>query len=291
MADPYNISMGATKIPPPKRPEVVDHHDYRIFLKEWFAYLEQSDREFSLRGLARKAKLGVSTLSMILNRQRSLSNNTFARLKDHLQLTPIELTHLQLLRDIEEAPTPELRAELVSRMQRRPEYQRRHPKEFETYRYLSHWYYVVIREMSGLPGFEPTVAWIQPRLREPLTAPEIEEALSFLTKHGFIDQSQSGAPPKNLDCLGGVYKLGLGKFHKEMLAKAAESIDTVPSEDRLILGHTFAIPEHSQTQAKAILLEALQRLEALGQASTGADQVVHVELTLVPFTKKAGSAK
>lgn len=277
--------MGAPKTASTKKPDVVDFHDYRAFLKAWFAYSENSDPDFSLRALAQNAGLGASTLSMILNGSRSLSTSLFESLAPHLKLGIKELHYLELLRTLSDGATPLARTTALTKIQKTKEYKRRHPKEFETFHYLSHWYYAAIREMAALPDFQYDAEWIQSRLRDFIPISEIESALEFLIANEFLDPSQPGTPPKPLSCIGGVFSVALGTFHKQMLSKAAESIDTVASQDRLILGHTLAIPAAQAEEARQILSDALAKIEKLNEKPGAPDTVYHVELALIPLSK------
>jgi uncharacterized protein (TIGR02147 family) len=271
------------------KPQAIDYHDYREFFKSWFAYLESGDPNFSLRALARDAKISVSNLSMMLNGHRSLTKSAFEKLRPFLRLDENELEYIELLWELAEAPTPESRDRVLSRIQKRKDYRARHPKEFETFNYLSHWYFVAIREMAALPGFKANARWIHARLRGQVSLEEIEQALNFLIAHGFITADQAGALPKQLDCMGGVFRLALGKFHREMLKHLGESIEDVSRDQRYLLGHTFAVTAENFSEARKVLDEALKKLEALSAASAAnqesAQNIYHVVLGLAPLTK------
>ncbi len=268
------------------RPEVVEYHDYRVFLNDWLKYLETSDTSFSMRRLAQNAKVGVSTLSMIINSQRGLSANILTKLEPFLKLAPRELKRLRLLRELSEGNGSEAKKRALDKIQGLKDYQKKHPKEFETFTYLSQWHYVAIREMAGLQDFQLNAKWIQGRIREALPLTVIEEALDFLLKHKFITEENVGVNQKQLDCLGGVYRMALGAYHKQMFQRASESIDTVAPDDRLILGHTFSISNEQLPIAKEILLEALAKIESLSAQSAHSDIVYHSEFALIPLTRK-----
>lgn len=277
--------MGAPKVRPSQRPKVIDYHDYRAFLKDWFAYLESGPEGFSLRQLARAAGVGVSLLSMCLNGKRGLSAAVFAKLRAHLGLGERDLQYLDLLREMAEAPTQEDRVRVMAHLQKRQEYKNRHPQEFETFHYLSAWYFVAIREMAALPDFKPEAQWVQSRLREHVPLENVTKALAFLKEHGFIGDTPG--PQKNLECAGGVYRVALRNFHKEMLNQVHTAIENVPADHRQILGHTLAIPAEHLDQVSTILQEALTKIENLGEQSTPPDTVYHITLAAVPLTRKA----
>lgn len=266
------------------RPKVIDYHDYRLFLKDWFNFLATQDPDFSLRKLARESKVGVSFISMMLNGHRGLSQVMLERLNPHLQLNEREIYLLSLLRGMAEAETPEVREKVFAQIQKRPEYRSRHPKEFETFHYLSAWFFVAIREMASLPDFQFDAHWIQKHLRQSIPLEDINRCLTFLESHGFIQRQKPHVPDKNLDCMGGVFTMALASFHKQMLQQTANAIDAVPRDERLILGHTFAFPKAKADEVKKILTEALKKIEEL--PATESDTVYHVTLAAIPLTKK-----
>src|SRR5690606_1478920 len=119
------------------------------------------------------------------------------------------------------------------------------PRELEAYRYLTHWYYVAIREMASLPGFRAEPRWVAPRLRGGVSVKEAEQALEFLREFGFLREQPDGSvalADKDIKCIGGVYRLALAQFHREMLALISRLLPRTPREERFVAGHTFAIP-------------------------------------------------
>jgi uncharacterized protein (TIGR02147 family) len=269
------------------RPNIFEYHDYRSFLKDWFMYLESTDRTFSLRGLARQAKISVGYLPMVLADHRSLSKDMLDKFAPHLQMTNVEVQHFETLREMVEAPSAEDRTATLARLQKKQAYRNQHPKEFETYHYMSNWFYVAIRELAGVKGFRLNPKWIQSQLREKVLLADVTKALRFLIDHDFIRVVGGKAkfPEKNLQCMGGVYRIALGKFHKEMLNITRDSIDHVASEDRQIVGHTFAFPADRLPELKLILNEALKKVEDLGLTAKSADTVYHVTLAAIPLTQ------
>lgn len=272
-----------------KRPVVEEYHDYRTFLRDHFLYLETAEPGFSLRQLSRDAKVSVGAISMFLSGQRSMTADILERLRPHLRLSQVDCAYLSQLRDLSEAPTFEAKFRILSQIQSRKGYRAQHPQEFETYHYLAHWYHVAIREMAGLQDFQWDEKWIQKRLHSFVSIDEISQALKFLEQQGFISRDKTGELQKNLNCMGGVFKLALANFHKQMLSRVDESIATVPSDERHILGHTLAVTEENAAAIKVILDEALSKIERLASPGDKPNSVVHVTLAMVPLTKKGGS--
>jgi uncharacterized protein (TIGR02147 family) len=91
---------------------------------------------------------------------------------------------------------------------------------------------------------------------------------------------------KQLDCFGGIYKLSLSEFHKQMFALAAESIDLVPRAERNLLGHTFSISQGAFDKVSEVLSEALEKIQKIEADDQGKDRLYHVGLAAFPLSKK-----
>jgi uncharacterized protein (TIGR02147 family) len=277
-----------------KPPNIFAAHDYRLFLKDWIAFLESDRDGFSMRSLARLAKVSVGYLPMVLAGHRSLSKTMLDRIAPHLGLKANELVQLENLREVAEAASHQSKAVALEKLQNSKSYRALNPQEFATYRYLSHWYIVAIRELATLEGFKLEAKWIQERLREKVPLAEIENAIQFLSLNGFIrsENGRTALEDKNIQCMGGVFKLALGSFHKQMLALASDAIDSVPSDERYLLGHTLVISADDLPKVKKILDDTLKKIEKLknrdqriSSAETGL--IFHIELTAIPLTRPA----
>lgn len=282
-------------VAPKQRPDLFGYHDYRAFLGDWIAYLKSESPGLSIRKLSQQAGLASGYLPMVLAGDRSLSEEALRKLRPLLKLDRAEESYLEWLRVLGSTHDPAQRTEALTHLQRFQKYKNKNPKEFETHEYLAHWYNVVIREMTMIPGFQPTAEWILGRLRTPVPTAEVERALEFLLKHGFLkrnDEGQVEKPEKILECVGGVYRMALSEFHRQMLKLTAESIERVPSEQRQIMGHTLAIAEGQLPKVREILQGALSQIENLGLSAANAIKkndgtVYHVTLSAIPLTHPA----
>lgn len=271
------------------KPDIFRYHDYRQYLKDWLVYSKASQSSFSLRTFAAKAGMSASSLSMILSGSRKLTPKTQARLIPSLALNRREAEFLEILALLGNAKNQAERITAFERLNGFRVYRNRNEKEAEVFRYLRHWYYVAIREMSSLPGFKAAPDWIQSRLQYDVPLKEIETALEFLIKHRYIEVLPDGTvqpPDKPLDCIGGVYKMALSQFHHEMLALAGQAIDRTPAEKRNILGYTLAIDSKKFEKIKNLLNKAYDEIRSVSQEASEAEVAVyHVELAFFPLTK------
>lgn len=272
-----------------ERPVVFTYHDYRLFLKDWLAYRKANQSGFSLRNLAKQAGLAAGYLPMILNGKRPLTQHALSRLSPFLGLSPSEQSYLESLTVFGTADSPDARLSALERMKRFGSYQTHNQRESELLEYLTHWHYVAIREMASLPGFQPDPEEIQARLQVPVTLTEIRGALDFLFKNGFLETNPDGSvrpPEKALECKGSVYRVALAKFHREIFDLAVKSIDNVPSSERNIQGHTFALKSENYSKAREIVEDAIRRIRELGESEGEGDSVYQMEIALFPLTQR-----
>jgi len=283
-----SLKKSAAEIGSSKRPDIFRYHDHRKFLADLVAHLKLSQPGFSLRSLAQKAGLAVGYVSMVLGGTRTLSNEALEKMARPLGLSAAEKTHLELLRLLGESDSQEVRVSALERIQKFGAYQRTNPKESETYRYLTNWVNVAIREMVSLQDFRADPEWIVERLRNRVSQKEVEESIKFLAENRYIEVlpgKKATLPKKNLDCIGDVFSVVLGQFHREMFRLAAQSYDNAKQEERDIQGQTIAIAEQDWPELKKILSDTLDKIGELEKRPGAKEAVYHIAFSAFPLTK------
>ncbi len=280
------------------RPQVHEYQDYRLLLRDWLKFLKTSPEGITLRSLAKECQVSASNLSMILSGSRKLSVALFEQLAPRLGLSPSEQSYVKVLLVLSDSQNLSSGADAFDRLNRFKKFQRKNPAEFEVFRYLTHWYYVAIREMTALPEFKLDARWIQSRLGGEISVREIERALKFLLEYHYIETRADGSvrpPERPIECKGEVFRLALSKYHRELLKLGMSSLDDVPSDQRQLLGFTLAVDQNYFGKVSNILKKAYDDIMALAQEPKSSDRVVHVEMALFPVTKakkkQEGSAK
>lgn len=276
-------------LPEDSRPPAVRFTDYKDFLKAYFVYLKKEDR-LDIAALAKKSRVSLESLAALVKSDTALSAAEFKRLVSNLKINDQERSYLEHLHTIAESESAQERAKAAEKLQELPAYRKQNPVDTEAWRYLTHWYYVVIREMSTLAGFKADAAWIQKRLRRIIPLGEIKKALSFLEKAGFFTINKDGSVKfqiKNMICKGGIFRLALGQFHREMLGLTSETMLDSPSDRRMIVGQTLAMSREKYKQAEQILNEAWAKVAELEAGDSSLDEIYHIGLFAVPVTRSS----
>lgn len=276
-----------------QKPNVFDYEDIGSLLIDWIEFLKGNNKK-SLRSISNESTVSIGYLSMVLSGKRRLTENALEKILPHLKLTSQEKRFFQLLYLVGNSEIASTRVDALSEMAKLSKFKKTNEKEHDTYRYLTKWYYVVIREMVLLPDFKSDPIWIQERLRGKIEQIEIKEALHFLISKKFIVQDDMGnffLPDLDLNCKEGIYKVSLGEFHRQVLELAHKSIHEVSREKRYILGRTVGISSSEFEQAKEIFDEALQKIEALGKDPHQTKEIYHFEFAAFPMTEKQDGEK
>lgn len=271
------------------KPDIYSYHDYRQFIKDSVEYEKTVNSRFSLRTLAGEVKVAPGFLPMVLSGERGVSSEVLERIGVALKLLKEERRFLQNLRTVVESTSQALRLEALEELQKNRAYSQKNPRELEMYEYLTQWFYVAIREMVNLEGFELDAKWIRSRLRVKVPLADVEKALAFLIQKGFIEElpgKKAKVAQKKLECAGSIFRLVFSQFHREMLSMATEALDSVKVEERSVTGLTFPIPLERYGEVYKILDETLDKIDALSGESKGNDSVYHVGITLFPLTVK-----
>ncbi len=271
-----------------KRPEIYEYHNYREFLKDWLSYLKKGRANLSLRQLAKSSEIAPSHISMVLNGKRDLTKDMLSKLKPYLQLRPSELSYLENLQVLSDSDSQEERVVAIKKMQKFSNYKQKNLEEVVSYKYLSKWHHVVIRELADLKEFSLDTDWIHKHLKYKVSKKDIRSAVQFLVDHEYIIESSEGRfilKEKNQTCFAQIHKSGLTEFHKQMFQLATQSIDKTESERRWISGETLAISQTQFDQVRKILQEAHSKISKLKNNQSDNDIVYHTSFIAFPVSE------
>lgn len=256
-------------------PRIYNYYDYREFLKDVFMYFK--NQKVSIRTISKDICVSNAYFSMILSHKRNLDIKYIDNIADYISLNKSERNYLKNLVLLADSDNSETRSQAYKELSRFKSYNQNKKEDVISHKYIKHWYYVAIRELSFMEGFRKDPSWIRNKLANKVTKKQANEALNFLDKNKLLFNDQL------VNCNEGIYKLALTGFHKEMLKIVSDSIETVSRDKRLILGHTRAFTKKGYEEACAIMQEALERINNI-EFSPQDNDLYHIYLTAVPLT-------
>ena len=269
------------------KPKIYKYNDIVVFLKDLFNFLKAKENK-SLCDFADELKIATGLMFMILSRKRNLTNKLLKKIMKKFKYNKAEAGFAENLRIIGFSQKYEQRKKAIYQINKLKSYREQNKSEFEIYKYLSHWYYVAIKEMSELSDFTEEPAWIQKRLAYAVSRKEIEAALVFLkrTKILVYQKQRLVSSNKIMNCEEGIFKLTLGGFHKQILQLAGQSIDEVDRDKRRILGQTLKVDKNQLAIIHALLADTFEKIKAMTAQTNENEDVYHIELVSIPLTKK-----
>lgn len=215
--------------------EITKYTDYTSYINDLVEY-KRSCGEFSFRQFCQKSGFKSPTyLKWVMDKVRNMSLKSIQRFALGLDLSKRETHYLELLVNYKEAKKAETKKfyfeELLSRREKIAET----PFIRERYEYLSHWYYVSIRELVAHPDFQDNPHWIQKKLRGTATVWEIKNALKILEQLQLIVRDDCGRIHQN-DCElhtgREIESMAAYTYHTEVLREAAQVLVNTSHEVR-----------------------------------------------------------
>jgi uncharacterized protein (TIGR02147 family) len=262
------------------RPDIFSYRESVKYISDLVLWYKAN--HISLRQLSQRLNISPTLLSFITKGKRPLTVENIDLWAPVIGWDTQEVNWLKRLVQLDFSTVDEQK-EAIKNLSRFKIYQDESSDEVFTFNYLEKWWNVAIREMSDLADFEEDPEWIQKRLLYKVSLGEIRKSLIFLNKHQMLYKYEEN---RRLDCQGNVFKLSLSSFHQQILEKAVESIHTVPSAERQILGQTLSLSKDQLPEIKKILNATLEKLIKLSQKDTDEKEVFHIELVAFPLTSK-----
>lgn len=221
---------------------------------------------YSLRAFAKASGISHTVLSLVLSGKRNLSKKAIEKLADHLELSPEQRTMLQKRH---KSIAPEDFQEM----------------SLDTFEVISDWYHYAILSLLDLPMALFEAQWISTQLG--ITKAEAKAAMERLKRLELVEEDEKGrwrqsGKPIKID--NKISTTATKKFHKQLLDRASQSIDTDPIALRDFSSLTFTMDpsqvEYARKRLRDFRRQLMAELESQGQPSS----VYNMTIQLYPVT-------
>ena len=155
-------------------------------------------------------------------------------------------------------------------------------------KYLSEWYYIPIRELVSFSQFREDPDWICKQLRPFITPEEAKNALLELVKIGLLLRDEKGRlvqTEKDIFVPDQITSSMLAHGHRELMKKASESIDLIPSAKREITAMTIKMSHQNIKNIKEIIKNFRNDIMAESSRIENPDCVYQVTLQVFPLVE------
>lgn len=267
--------------------DVFSYLSYRSFLRDAYTDLKTRQRGFSYRWFSKRAGLSSPNfLKLVMDGKRNLSPRGAEAFATALGLVGREASFFRELVDFEQAETAADKNRAWDRLSSYQGHRQVHGLERHQFEYLSKWWHPAIREMVAIPGFREDPEWIARQLRPAISAAQARSALDLLIALGFVVRNDDGSlrQVEQLISTGPeVRSLAAGNFHRQMLTRAAESIELIERTERDISSITVALSRKSFQVIKERINQLRSELMDLAAREGNPDRVIQVNFQAFPL--------
>lgn len=271
--------------------EIFDYRDYRSYLRDVYQARKNSEYGFSYRAFAKRAGLSAPNyLKLVAEGQRNLTAEMAVRFASALGLSAESASYFCDLVAFNQAASAGERERCYQRLSSYRRYRNTFRLDAAHAAYHSAWYIPAIRELAACQGFREDPKWIARRLRPSISSRQAEQALGVLRQLGLLVHDAAGKLVQHqaLVSTGDDQPLGhhIATFHRTMLERASEALDSVPREEREIAGLTLGLDAAQAQHVKRRLYELRQELlQVAGQSSATPDRVVQINFQMFPLSR------
>lgn len=274
--------------------EVYRFDDYRAYLRAW----QDERRGRTQRFLAEQLGCSTALVSSFVNPTAKHPRQIPDALMDPLcALLGLDAHRAAYFRDLvarDHARTPAEREAAYERTLAAREYHGALTLSDDDYRFFSRWYYMATLELADCRDFSDDPAVLARRLRPQIPVEQAAEALEVLKRTKLLVQDADGWRPNarlvvdDQDIHRKLREQATKTFHRWLLARGNEVMDTVPREDKVLNGITFAIDRDKVPEVRRRIEEFLrQMLHFAASDEVPRDRVMQIALQMYPLADVA----
>jgi uncharacterized protein (TIGR02147 family) len=263
--------------------------DYRKFLKDVYDTKKAQNPGFSFRVFSRIAGFSSPNfLKLVMENKRNLSRVGARKIAQGLKLNQDAAKFFENLVQFNQATTAGEKERFARELMSSRSYRRSHPLNESQFNYFANWYYIPIRELASLEGFREDPRWIAAQILPPIQPHEAKKALHELFKLGILKRNKDRKielAALNITTGDEVTQSSVAHYHREMLKRAAESIDLIPRENRDISAITMGMSIHTAHKIKEKIQEFRRDIVDLVSQDEDPNTVYQLNFQLFPLAR------
>lgn len=257
--------------------------NYSEFLKGELEARIANNRSYSLRAFAKHLGLSPGALSELISGKRKLSLKVVLKISNALGLNAAETKHLMNLANQEV-----LNFSQEAKLLKSTQITKREKTiiDLEYFKVVENWYHFAILNLSECKNFIWNISYIAKRLR--LNKFEIKMAIDRLIKVGLLnyDKAQVFVPAEFVETPNDIPSSAIRNYHKQILQKAAQSVDEQHPDEREFNGLGFAMDPKYIPAIKAEMREFVDQIFEKYNNGNNKKEVYQLHLSLFRLSEK-----
>lgn len=269
---------------------VFEFLDYRAYLRAYYEAAKKRRGGYSFRTFAKKAGLkSPNFFKLVMDGQRNLGAESVPRFAEALGLGAEEREFFADLVAFAQAPSSVEKNRVFERIAASRRFRAARRIDGMVHEYLSHWYHPVIRELVARADFDADPKWIASTLRPEITPRQATQSLNLLLELDLVRRDPETEryvlhePTRTTE--HEVVAIGAANFHRQMLERATQSIDTVPSALRDLAALTVCVSPKTAAEVKRRIHQFREALTELCDSENDGQMVYQLNVQWFPLTR------
>ncbi|HET9952985.1 MAG TPA: TIGR02147 family protein [Polyangiaceae bacterium] len=267
---------------------VYEYLDFRAYLRAYYEAEKKRRPSFSFRLFSKLAGLrSPNFLKLVMEGERNLGPESVPRFAEALGLSAQDAEFFADLVAFGQAQSMADKNRSFERIAGSRRFRKARRIEGDLFAYLSHWYNPAIRELAARDDFQEEPRWIAAQLRPTITPAEAAEAMRLLLSLGLLTRDAEGRVARGEPTLTTeheVRSLGAAAFHRQMLERAAQSIETVPRDKRDLAALTVCVSPETAALVKQKIQKFRETLTELCDSDPQGSVVYQLNVQWFPLS-------
>lgn len=271
---------------------IFQYIDYRLFLRDYFAFRKNRDSYFSYRWFAKHAGISSSGLyQRVVKGERNLTVKSCEQFVAGMELGKKESDYFRLLVSFNQAKTAKEKQRHYTLMLSMADFIEEHQLAADEYDYVSHWYYPVLRELVTLVDFGSDFEVLAKSVEPAITVKQARDGVVLLKRLGFIEKDANGLYIQRDTAIASMgeeekmLSLARRSFHKKMLELARNTLDSKPVSKRFATGITMGISESCYDVIQQEYEAFRERVVRIVERDKEPTKVCQMSFQLFPLSK------
>jgi len=261
---------------------------YQRLLRGEFEARVRKNPRYSLRAFSKFLEMEPAQLSRVLNGKQQISPSKALRIADLIFKSARDRKLFVGLVEVATTKSVSHKRQAMENILRVGSRDAAGSLELESLRVISDWYHIAILDLTSLDGFVATPSRVASRLG--ISVSEAKLAVDRLKSLELLVVGDDGRLKKasaKLRTHTNVRSEALKTFHKQMIGKAAESLDEQPTENRYVVGKTFALNKADLPRLRELVEEFRSQVSELLESSPAPkNSLYQLNVQLFELTKK-----
>lgn len=263
--------------------------DYRTFLSAHVQDMKRSRPRWSYGFWARRLGLeDTSSITKIMNGNRDPGDKITESLIGYFNFNTKDATYFRdLVRLSKIRKDPRMSVLLMEKMSKEFPNSMDRLLDEKTFSTISNWFYLPLREMTRLNGFQEDPVWIAEQMHFKVGARDIRQALDTMIELGLLyrdAKKRLQIAEGRIQTTNDIASEAIKRNHEQSLENAKTVVRSVPLQEREFQSESLVFSTKNLDQAKQMIREFREKFSQTFEEEHG-DSVYQIQLQFYPITK------